>query len=52
MLKTNIQEKYSKVGKLFSGTYTLVNKAKNNETGNYVAIKEINQQKYNTKLIM
>ena len=51
MSKINIWKKYSKEGKLGSGTYTLVYKAKNIETGNYVAIKEINKQKYNTTLL-
>ena len=51
MSKINIWKKYSKEGKLGSGTYTLVYKAKNIENGNYVAIKEINKQKYNTNLL-
>ena len=50
-MKINIWKKYSKEGKLSSWTYTLVYKAKNIEIGNYVAIKEINKQKYNTNLI-
>ena len=50
-MKINIWKKYSKEGKLSSGTYTLVYKAKNIETGDYVAIKEINKQKYNTNLL-
>ena len=51
MSQINIWKKYSKEGKLGSGTYTLVYKAKNIENGNYVAIKEINKQKYNTNLL-
>ena len=47
-MKINIWKKYSKEGKLGSGTYTLVYKAKNIENGNYVSIKEINKQTYNT----
>ncbi len=46
MSKINIWEKYSKETKINSGTYSLVYKAKNIKTGNYVAIKEINKQKY------
>ena len=51
MSQINIWKKYSKEGILSSGTYTLVYRAKNIETGNYVAIKEINKQKYNTNLL-
>jgi serine/threonine protein kinase len=47
----NIWEKYSKEGILGSGTYSLVYRAKNIETGNYVAIKEINKQKYDTNIL-
>ena len=44
MSQINIWEKYLKEGTLSSGTYITVYKAKNIETGNYVAIKEINKQ--------
>ena len=48
MSKINIRKKYSKEGILGSRTYSLFYRAKNIETGNYVAIKEINKQKYDT----
>ena len=51
MSKINIWKKYSKERILDSGTYTFVYKAKNIETGNYVAIKEINKQKYDTNIL-
>ena len=51
MSNINIWKKYSKEGMLGCGTYTLVYKAKNIETGNYAAIKKINKQKYNTNLL-
>ena len=51
MLKINIWEKFKKVKLLGSGNYSLVYKTKNIETGNYVAIKEINKQKYNINLL-
>ena len=51
MLKINIWEKFKKVKLLGSGNYSSVYKTKNIETGNYVAIKEINKQKYNINLL-
>ena len=50
MSQINIWKKYSKEGILGSGTYSLVYRAKNIETGNYVAIKEINKQKYDINI--
>ena len=43
-----IWEKYEELGKLGSGTFGNVYKAKNKSTGKYVAIKEITKSKYNS----
>ena len=43
-----IWEKYEGLGKLGSGTFGNVYKAKNKSTGKYVAIKEIIKSKYNS----
>ena len=51
MSKINIWEKYIKERVLGSGNDSVVYKAINIETGNYVAIKEINKQKLNTNLL-
>ena len=51
MFNTIFWKKYSKEGIFDSGTYSSVYKAKNIETRNYVAIKEINKEKYNTNLL-
>ena len=47
MSKIEIWEKYEKKEKISNGTYGNILKAKNKETGYYVAIKEIEKEKYN-----
>ena len=51
MFNTIVWKKYSKEGIFDSGTYSSVYKAKNIETRNYVAIKEINKEKYNKNIL-
>ena len=51
MSKISIWEKYIKERVLGSGNDSVVYKAINIETGNYVAIKEINKQKLNINLL-
>ena len=46
MCEKGIWKKYSENKIIGKGKYSIVYKAKNNETGKYVAIKEINNQKY------
>ena len=41
-----MQNKYEVLGVVGEGAYGIVYKCKNKETGKYVAIKEINNQKY------
>ena len=47
MSKKGIWEKYEKKEKINNGTYGTILKAKNKETGYYVAIKEIDKEQYN-----
>jgi serine/threonine protein kinase len=47
MSKIEIWEKYEKKEEISNGTYGKILKAKNKETGYYVAIKEIEKEKYN-----
>ena len=46
MSEKDIWKKYPEKKIIEEGNYSIVYKAKNNETGKYVAIKEINKQKY------
>ena len=46
MSEKDIQKKYLEKKIIGKGNYSIVYKAKNNETGQYVAIKEINNQRY------
>ena len=46
MDEIDIWKKYSEKKIIGRGNHSIVYKAKNNETGKYVAIKEINNQKY------
>ena len=46
MSNIDIWKKYSEKKQIGRGNYSIVYKAKNNKTGKYVAIKEINNQKY------
>ena len=46
MSEIDIWKKYSEKKIIGKGNYSIVYKAKNNKTGKYVAIKEINNQKY------
>ena len=50
MSEIDIWKKYSEKTIIGKGNYSIVYKAKNNETGKYVAIKEINKQKYKIKM--
>ena len=44
----SIWDKYEELGKLGTGSFGSVYKAKNKITGTYVAIKEIIKSKYNS----
>ena len=46
MSEIDIWEKYSEKKIIGRGNHSIIYKTKNNETGKYVAIKEINNQKY------
>ena len=46
MSEIDIWKKYSEKKIIGIGNHSIVYKAKSNETGKYVAIKEINKQKY------